>query len=222
MIKRRFSKRKDPLTLFSSRIVASEIPFSQKPDKPYFTPPLPSFIKRLDSNYSPSSKELRISRRISAKGYKIFSRSRANSESRMKSSILPSHYADRFLPGGASGARLNVSPAAGPLVKKRTSSFSDNRGHNYLRTSLVLLDMHIRHVPLFSPSCRCKVTQPTYEFFFFFSPSIPHTRVSSNFFSRGLRDSTKEVLQKKKKNERQNIFATSTIIEESRDFCDEC
>lgn len=221
MIKRRFSKRKDPLTLFSSRIVASETPFSQKPDKPYFTPPLPSFIKRLDSNYSPSSKELRISRRISAKGYKIFSRSRANSDSRMKSSILSSHYADRFLPGGASGVRLNVSRAAGPLVKKRTSSFSDNRGHNYLRTSLVLLDMHIRHVPLFSPSCRCKVTQPTYEFFFFFPSDSAHEGFVEFLLQRIVRFDERS-FAKKKKNERQNIFATSTIIEESRDFCDEC
>lgn len=164
---------------------------------------------------------MRISRRISAKGYKIFSRSRANSDSRMKSSILPSHYADRFLPGGASGARLNVSRAAGPLVKKQTSSFSDNRGHNYLRTSLVLLDMHIRHVPLFSPSCRCKVTQPTYEFFFFF-PLRFRTRGFRRISSPEDCAIRRKKFCKKKKNERQNIFATSTIIEESRDFCDEC
>lgn len=107
--------------------------------------------------------------------------------------------------------------AAGLLVKKRTSSFSDSRGHNYLRTSLVLLDMHIRHVPLFSPSCRCKVTQPTYQFFFFFflfsPPDFAHEvgKGSVEFLFEGIvRFGERSFVKEKKKQ-----------TEELRDFCDE-
>lgn len=99
--------------------------------------------------------------------------------------------------------------AAGLLVKKRTSSFSDSRGHNYLRTSLVLLDMHIRHVPLFSPSCRCKVTQPTYQFFFFFflfsPPDFAHEvgKGSVEFLLEGIvRFGERSFAKKKKTNGR--------------------
>lgn len=62
--------------------------------------------------------------------------------------------------------------------------------------------------------------QPTN--FFFFSPLRFRTRGFRRISSPEDCAIRRKKFCKKKKNERQNIFATSTIIEESRDFCDEC